>query len=73
MELLKALWNVVKAIANVFVVLYNYIKPAIIKFIKHKPEQQSQIMAENAASVVQPVSTVDPTAPISVVETPAQQ
>jgi hypothetical protein len=38
MELLKALWNVVKAIANVFVVLYNYIKPAVIKFIKHKPE-----------------------------------
>jgi len=43
MELLKALWNVVKAIANVFVVLYNYIKPAVIKFIKHKPEVAPEV------------------------------
>lgn len=34
MELLKALWNVVKSISNVFVVLFKYIKSFFTKKVE---------------------------------------
>ena len=79
MQLLKDLWAVVQALLQVVKTLVGYVRAVVLAVetligkLTHKKEVAPVVSAPAVTPTVSATPTVDPTAPIAVVETPTQQ